>query len=212
MSQGDKTMSDTDATRLIRGTILRCVDGKWADGLGTPPPALLIALGTTQAIQCWKDSKPTDVVMAEPGKPLPDVDELNAQIPEAEWEKGLDGKPKAPWVLQHVAYFIDPVSAESYTFINGTFGARLAVEKLADRVANMQRLRGGNALPVVKLESKPMKTKFGTKQRPEFTVVEWREIGANGGAVKAIEHQPVGKAVKPPTVAEELNDEIPWLA
>jgi hypothetical protein len=72
----------------------------------------------------------------------------------------------------------------------------------------LQRLRGGNALPVVKLESKPMKTKFGTKQRPEFTVVEWREIGANGGEVKAIEHKPVAA----PTVAEELDDEIPWLA
>jgi len=148
-------MSNTNATGLIRGTILRCTDGKWSDTLGGDPPPLLIALGTTQALQCWKDSKPTDVVMAEKGKPLPDVDELNSQIPESEWEKGLDGKPKAPWVLQHVAYFIDPVSAESYTFINGTFGARLAVEKLQDRVANMQRLRG-NALPVVKLESKPM--------------------------------------------------------
>ena len=204
-------MSNTNATRLIRGTILRCTDGKWSDTLGGDPPPLLIALGTTQALQCWKDSKPTDVVMAEKGKPLPDVDELNSQIAESEWEKGLDGKPKAPWVLQHVAYFIDPVSAESYTFINGTFGARLAVEKLQDRVANMQRLRG-NALPVVKLESKPMKTKFGTKQRPEFTVVEWREIGANGGEVKAIEHQPVGKPVAQPTVGEELNDEIPpWV-
>jgi hypothetical protein len=205
-------MSNTNATRLIRGTILRCTDGMWADGLGSPPPALLIALGTTQAIQCWRESKPTDVIMAEPGKPLPDVDELNSQIPEEEWEKGLDGKPKAPWVLQHVAYFIDPVSAESYTFVNGTFGARLAVEKLADRVANMQRLRGGNALPVVKLESKPMKTKFGTKQRPEFTVVEWREIGASGGEVRAIEHQPIGKPVAKPSVSEELNDQIPWLA
>src|SRR6516165_615306 len=121
------------------------------------------------------------------------------KFPKRSGRRASIGKPKAPWVLQHVAYFIDPVSAESYTFINGTFGARLAVEKLQDRVANMQRLRG-NALPVVKLESKPMKTKFGTKQRPEFTVVEWREIGTNGGEVKAIEHKAVGKPVAQPTV------------
>jgi hypothetical protein len=203
-------MSNT-SERLIKGTILRCVDGKWADGVGAPPPALLIALGTTQAVQCWSGGKPTDAVMAQPGKPLPDVDELNSQIPQEEWEVGLDGKPKTPWVLQHVAYFIDPVSAESYTFINGTFGARLAVEKLADRVANMRRLRGGNALPVVKLESRPMKTKFGTKQRPEFTIVEWRDVGGDGDEVKAIEHQPVGKPIAPPTASEELNDEIPLL-
>jgi hypothetical protein len=198
-------------TRLIRGSILRCVDGKWADAIGTPPPALLVALGTTTALQCWSGGKPTDVVIAKPGVPLPDVDELNGQIPQEEWEKGLDGKPRAPWVKQHVAYLVDPVSGEAYTFINGTFGAKIAVERLADRVANMQRLRGGNALPVVKLESRPMKTKFGTKQRPEFTIVEWREIGG-GEQVKAIEHKPVGKPVVAPTVSEELNDALPSFA
>jgi hypothetical protein len=198
-------------TRLIRGSILRCVDGKWADAIGTPPPALLVALGTTTALQCWSGGKPTDVVIAKPGVPLPDVGELNGQIPQEEWEKGLDGKPRAPWVKQHVAYLVDPVSGEAYTFINGTFGAKIAVERLADRVANMQRLRGGNALPVVKLESRPMKTKFGTKQRPEFTIVEWRAIGG-GEQVKAIEHKPVGKPVVAPTVSEELNDALPSFA
>jgi len=202
---------DTNA-RLIRGSILRCVDGKWADATGTAPPGLLVALGTTQALQCWSGGKPTDTVMAHPDRPLPDVDELNGQIPQEEWEKGLDGKPRAPWVKQHVAYLVDPLSGEAYTFINGTFGAKIAVERLADRVANMQRLRGGNALPVVKLESRAMKTKFGTKQRPEFTIVEWREIGGGGGEVKAIEHKPVGKPVKTPTASEELNDEIPSFA
>jgi len=198
--------------RLIRGSILRCVDGKWADALGIAPPERLVALGTTQALQCWSGGKPTDTVMARPGEPLPNVDELNAQVPQEEWEVGLDGKPRAPWVRQYVAYFLDPLSAEAYTFLNGTFGAKIAVERLADRVANMQRLRGGNALPVVKLEARPMKTKFGTKQRPEFTIVEWREIGGTGEEVKAIEHQPIGKPVKAPTASEELNDEIPWLA
>jgi hypothetical protein len=195
--------------RLIRGTIIRCVDGKWADSSGLQPPDNLIALGTTQALQCWQGGKPTDTVMARADKPLPDVSELNSQVPEAEWEAGLDGKPRAPWVLQHVAYFVDPVSMETFTYLNGTFGAKLAVEKLQDCVANMQRLRGGNVLPIVKLESRPMKTRFGTKQRPEFKIVEWRQVGDNGGNIKAIEHQPVGKPVTPPTVSEELDDAIP---
>ena len=204
--------SVTETTgRLIRGTILRCTDGKWADALGTPPPERLVALGTTKALQCWSGGKPTDVVMARPGEPLPDVDELNAQIPVEEWEKGLDGKPRAPWVIQHVAYLVDPHTGEAYTFINGTFGAKIAVERLAERVANMQRLRGVAALPIVKLESRPMKTKFGTKQRPEFTIVEWRAIGG-GEQVKAIEHKPVGKPVVAPTVSEELNDALPSFA
>jgi hypothetical protein len=197
------------SNHLIKGSILRCVDGKWADASGTPPPALLVALGTTTALQCWSGGKPTDTVKAEPGKPLPDVDELNSQIPVEEWEKGLDGKPRAPWVKQYIAYLVDPVSCEAYTFINGTFGAKLAVERLAERVATMQRLRGGAALPVVKLESRPMKTKFGTKQRPEFAIVEWREFASDGGEVRAIEHKPEGKPLKAPTASEELNDAIP---
>jgi len=197
------------SNRLIKGTIIRCVDGKWADAVGTPPPERLVALGTTQAIQCWSGGKPTDTVVASPGKPLPSVDELNGQIPEEEWEKGLDGKPRAPWVLQYVAYLVDPVSCEAYTFINGTFGAKIAVERLAERVATMHQLRGGAAVPVVKLESRPMKTKFGTKQRPEFAIVEWREFAGDGGEVRAIEHKPAGKPVRAPTASEELNDAIP---
>src|SRR5262249_61261613 len=51
MSQGDKTMSDTDATRLIRGTILRCVDGKWADGVSTLASALIVPRDATWALQ-----------------------------------------------------------------------------------------------------------------------------------------------------------------
>ena len=203
-------MSNLQTTeRLIKGTILRFVDSKWTDSTGMAPPKELVALGTTQALQCWKDKKPTDVVVAQPGKPLPSVAELNSQIPEEEWETGPDDKPRAPWVLQHVAYFVDPVSAEAFTYLNGTFGAKIAVERLADRVANMRRLRGGNALPIVKLESRSMKTRFGTKQRPEFTITGWRELGGDGGEVKAIEHKPVGKPVKAPTTSEELNDAIP---
>jgi hypothetical protein len=201
--------SVANTERLIRGSILRFVDGQWADTSGAEPPKQLIALGTTKALQRWEVGKPTDIIMSRPGEPLPDVQELNSQVPEDEWEKGLDGKPRAPWVLQHVAYLVDPATAEAYTYLNGTFGARLAVERLAERVANMQRLRGVAALPIVKLESRPMKTKFGTKQRPEFAIVEWRAFAGDGGEVRAIEHKPVGKPVKAPTTSEELNDAIP---
>src|SRR5262249_44520099 len=160
--------------RLLQGTIARFVDGKWADSTGAVLPEKLIALGTTEALQCWSDGKPTDTITEHP---LPNIDDLNGQIPVEEWEKGPDGKPRAPWVHQYVVYLFDPVSAETYTYLNSTFGAKIAVERLAERVANMQRLRGDGALPVVKLDSRPMKTRFGTKSRPEFTIVEWRKFG-----------------------------------
>jgi len=123
----------------------------------------------------------------------------------------MDGKPRAPWVLQHVVYLLDPRSAESFTFLNSTWGARIAVDRLADRMENMRKLRGGNPHPVVKLESRKMKTKFGEKPRPEFTITKWVDM-PGGGDIRAIEHKPDIKAIAPPTVSEELNDEIPWLA
>jgi len=202
-----------DDDRVIRGSILRCVDGKWSDTSGAPPPEQLLAMGTTECLQCWSGGKPVDVVRKVDGEPLPDVDELNQKIPTEEWETGLDGKPRAPWCKQYVAYFVDPATAENFTFINGTAGARIAVGRLADRVATMRRLRGIDALPIVKLGSRPMKTKFGTKQRPEFEIASWH-VPANQPAVKAIEHQPtigpdVIKRIADPTPSEELNDALP---
>jgi len=202
---------------VIRGTILRCVDGKWSDRDGLQPPAQLIAMGTAEVLQCWRDGKPVDTVVKRDDEPLPDPAELNEQIPENEWEKGLDGKPRAPWVRQHICYLVDPVSAETFTYINSTWGARIAVERLAEKVANMRRLRGVAAAPIVKLDSRPMKTNFGTKLRPEFVVVEWREL-ADQPEVKAIEHKPKadkaeaakpGRPFAPLTLSEELNDELP---
>jgi hypothetical protein len=202
---------------IIKGTILRCVDGKWVDADGLQPPEPLVVMGVTQALQCWRDGKPTDTVVKRSGESLPNVDDLNEQIPKNEWEKGLNGEPRPPWVHQHIVYLVDPGSAEAFTFLNSTWGARIAVERLAERISNMRQLRGVSALPLVKLESRQMKTKFGTKQRPEFVIVEWREL-ANQPEVKAIEHKPKaddakaakpGRPVAPPTLSEELNDVIP---
>jgi hypothetical protein len=195
-------------SQLLQGTIARFNSGTWADATGAPLPEELIVTGTTRALQCWSGGKPIDTITEHP---LPNLDDLNNQIPVEEWEKGMDGKPRAPWVLQHVVYLLDPRSAESFTFLNSTWGARIAVDRIRDRMDNMRKLRGGNPHPVVKLESRKMKTKFGEKPRPEFTITRWVDM-PGGGDVKAIEHQPAMKAIAPPTASEELNDVIPWLA
>jgi hypothetical protein len=181
-------MSDTlptrNTTRIIQGVILRCVDGHWTDRDGLTPPAELLAMGCTRALQCWQNQKPVDSILEQPGEPLPDADELNSQIPQNEWELDPNnGQPKPPWVLQHICYLIDPHTAETYTFINSTKGAQIAVERLEDKFKWMRALRG-NVVPIVKLDSRPMKTNFGQKMRPEFTVIEWRELGQNGGALE----------------------------
>ena len=84
-------------------------------------------------------------------------------------------------------------------------------------------------MPIVRLDSRPMKTKIGLKMRPEFTIVEWRDIGTTPGIEQktpqieqqkpapdstaansskpAVKTKP-GKPVKPVTPQEELDDEI----
>jgi hypothetical protein len=84
----------------------------------------------------------------------------------------------------------------------------------------MRELRGPNILPLIQLDSRPMKTDFGRKMRPEFTVIDWRERGsASGGLLdksapqiedKFSDSTKAGKPIKPVSTEEELNDKIPW--
>jgi hypothetical protein len=83
----------------------------------------------------------------------------------------------------------------------------------------MRALRGTAVFPLVTLDSRPMKTKIGTKLRPEFSITDWRDLGGNGKpalesapprAIEAKTATPVGKPVKAPTTTEAVNDEIPF--
>jgi hypothetical protein len=198
------------SNRLVQGVILRCVDGVWSakDGTEFPPKAQLIALSTAEALQRWENGQPAETVMKVRGEPLPDLDELNANVPKKKWEKGLDGNARPPWVHQYIAYLLDPRDASVFTFVNGTMGARIAVERLKDKVRMMRMLRGNKLVPVVELGAKPMKTQFGTKQRPDFVIIDWRDLGGSRTeSMSAVEH--IGQPVKPLSTAEVLNDQIP---
>lgn|SRR5262245_37707000 len=223
--------------RVIQGVILKCVDGRWEDRDGLTPPDVLMAMGTARCLQCWKDQEPVDTIPETADAPLPDVDDLNAKIPTKQWEKGFDGKSRPPWQVQYIVYLLNPETADVWTFINSTAGARIAYERLTDKFRWMRRLRGNNIAPIVKLDSRPMKTSFGQKMRPEFTVLEWRDLGSGDRPdALQLEHQPqepatdaaatepapapasattkkqkkkVGKPVKPVTLQEELNDDLP---
>src|SRR5262249_23237889 len=104
--------------------------------------------------------------------PLPDADELNKQIPVGEWEKGLDGKPRPPWGLYFAIYLISPEDGATYTFINCTMGARIAYERLADRIQNMRMMRGADMVALIALDTRMMKTRYGQKQRPDFKIID----------------------------------------
>ena len=118
-----------------------------------------------------------------------------------------------------MVYLLDTSDASIFTFANGTIGARIAWERLVDRVNWMRALRGTAVFPLVTLDSRPMKTKIGTKLRPEFSIADWRDLGSTGNPAiestppRAIEGKtaaPVGTPVKTPTTTEALDDEIPF--
>jgi hypothetical protein len=233
---------DRDGGRLIIGTKLKCTDGQWsaADGSELRPETRYIVRGTVTAAQLWQDNIPVETIIKEPGKPFPDIDELNGRIPVTSWATGIDGKPRPPWVITRVVYLIRLPDAKQFTFLNSTFGAKLAVGGLRDQVNVMRELRGTDVVPLVALRSAPFKTKVGQKLRPDFEVVEFREVAgarpaplleakavaptapATTKPVKAVEAPTapvatekikaveIGKPVAPVTTRELLDDEVPF--
>jgi hypothetical protein len=174
----------------------------------------MLVLNRIRAVQCWQGQKVVDCIVQLEDEPLPDIGALNDKIPQSEWEKGLDGKPRAPWVNVWGFYLCNLQDGSIYTFINSTIGSRIAYDKLNDRIQMIRMLRGANVAPEVKLDSRPMKTQYGMRPRPEFTILRW--VGpSNDTAAALVEHKVAGapalKSVPTPTASEELNDEVPWL-
>jgi hypothetical protein len=204
----DDGFDNDQEDRLIRGSIARCVDGAWkdSDGNSIPPDSRLVAWATTECLQRWEDKRPARTIVKKPGIPLPDVDELNAEIPQREWETGIDNKPRPPWGRQVIVYLLDAATGAELTFISGTTGAAIAVERLRRQTGNMRMLRGARVVPVVTLGSKLMQTNFGSRLRPEFVIQEWREFGAQSPAIAS----EIGKKIAPPSRREEMNDEVPF--
>lgn len=87
--------------RLLKGTFLKWSDAThWVDRDGLPPPSPLLVIAINAVLQKWKDGK-AEVISA---KPLPDPEQLNAAIPENEWERGIDGELRKPWAHVVVVY------------------------------------------------------------------------------------------------------------
>jgi hypothetical protein len=211
---------DRDNPRLIIGTKLKCNDGQWSanDGSELKPDTRYLVRGTLTAAQHWQNNLPVETIVKEVGKPFIDIDEANARIPQTDWEMGLDGKPRAPWQVTRVVYLIRIPDGKLYTYLNSTYGTKIAVGNLREQVSTMRMLRGTDVVPIVRLDKAPYRTRYGVKIRPDFVPVEWRAIGGAGGLqqkpAQQLEHKQEatsGKPVKPVTTKEELNDEIPWL-
>ena len=77
--------------RVIQGSILKQIDGRTSvDGVPFPDTPL-IAVDIKKIAQRWGNQIPLETIVHHPGEPLPDIDKLNARIPQSQWEPCLDG-------------------------------------------------------------------------------------------------------------------------
>jgi hypothetical protein len=192
----------------IRGAVIGFdADKKWfnRDGDEWKPGDTYLPVDTFDCVQCWGKGELLDTIMPTPGEDLPDIAELNKQIPKEEWPEGFDGQPREPWVHNRVVHLLRVRDASIHTYINSTIGARIAVDRLREKIDAMQMLRGRRVIPLVKLTDREMKTRFGKKRRPEFEITDWRVIGGEDGGPKQI-----GVALKDTPAGEFLNDAIPF--
>jgi hypothetical protein len=218
--------------RLLKGQHARWTDSKeWHDRDELPIPSPLLVIGVKTALQSWKDRVPTVIT----DTPLPDPDELNAAIPQSEWELGLDNKPRPPWAAVFVVYMVNENTGQMYTAVNSTTGWRMAFDALTEAVTVKRMLHGGaRMLPIVDLQSRPFKTSFGDRKRPHLQIVDWRSVGggapplptakppqltppAAAEATKATSASAAATAAthltdlpKPVSSEEYFSDEVPW--
>ena len=165
--------------RLLRGTLLKWTENTgWLDRDGVRPAAGPYLLwGLEEGLQCWQNQTVVDEII---DKPLPDLNELNGSIPQAQWEAGPDG-PRPPYVHQYVIYLLDPNDGQFYTLINSTVGMRMLWESLSERWEVMRHLRGPDVVAVVSLSDRPFRAgKWGIKHRPDLKILEWRKAGGGG--------------------------------
>ena len=161
--------------RVNRGTIGRWTEATgWADRDGLPMPSPMLVIGYTTIIRRWENNRPIDIV----DHPLPDVNDLNKNIPMSTWETGRDGKPRPPHALTYVIYMVDLKTGALYTYANSTYGAMLCYTNLEESVAVYRMLRGEHVWPIVTLEKRPMKTGYGMSTRPHLQPTgDWRAPG-----------------------------------
>jgi hypothetical protein len=199
---------ETKQSGLFRGTRLKF--GKTAeweikDGDVIDPKTRLILIDVARIVTKWgPDRKPVETIVLQPGERFPDIEAMNDKVPTTEWVQGING-PQGPWQSQQVVYFLDPKSMSHFHWPDGTVGGSIAIRNAVDSTKAMRRFRPG-AAPVVELSSVFMATRFGGRQRPHFAIHSWVSLPGNGDQA-----QPAAlPAPQPVTLAEEMNDSIPF--
>jgi len=162
-----------------------------------------IAMDTASGWQFLKKDCPAEYSMRTIGEPKPPRPDSYAD--ESEWPDDLNGKLSDPWKYAHFLYLLDPLTAETFTFSTSTRGGVWSLDDLNSQIKLMRRAQP-NAVPIVELQSQPMPTRFGMKQRPWFKVTGWH-IKATDES-KLLTNDDDG-GVPGTKVVTDMNDELP---
>jgi hypothetical protein len=179
--------------RMILGTRIKFAnDAKWTNAQGDEldPQLHLIVVEMKRVVNKWPVNlgPPIDTMEVAPGRPWPNIKQLNDACPQSEWRTDFNGNPKGPYEPQRLLYLLDPVTLDKYTYPTNTIGGTRALSELADKIAWAQKYRGPGVRPLVHLSSIWMPTKYSGRMRPHFVVLpDW--ILPDGGS-GALVHKP----------------------
>jgi hypothetical protein len=217
--------------RVIQGMRLAFTnDFIWVDTNDEqfPSDRQLLLMSHRRVLQKWGlDNKPIagETRFLEEGEKWPDVEAMNEAAPQSEWREGPNGL-QGPWQCQHLFYFWDPNTFERFTYPTNTVGGHIAVGDLKAAIKDARLVYGARVNPIVTLSDTFMKTKYSAsgRQRPHFVVVRWVAMGgvappkALAAETKALPAPTQATPeptqldlpiMKKPSLAEEMNDEIP---
>jgi hypothetical protein len=210
------TSGDGDGPRVQRtmqgDSILKYKDTTWSAG-GVPYyQRELIVYGKGHAVVRWSDEQ--RLIYSEqllPGMPSPNITEMNARVPVAEWRVAF-GKRQPPYEIQRCLEFLDPASMERLSWPHNVkvVGSSIACEQLDRKIAIVRRLHGQDLCPVVRLDRTPMPTReYGVRQRPDLPVVKWARLTDHGIEyvdISAPEHAPKQLPPKPAVVTQTISE------
>src|SRR5437879_3499623 len=122
----DDDTGGNDKVRVIVGEKWSFTnEGQWVNAdeelISTDREVVVVSI--QRVLQKWIDQAPVHEAtkFLEAGEYV-DVDELNDACPKSEWSEDLNGKPRGPWQVQQLCYFVDPATMLRFTYPTSTVG------------------------------------------------------------------------------------------
>jgi hypothetical protein len=193
---------ERSGANLIAGDIIKFVDGIYRQNKTEilTAPIRRVAIRVITAWVHWENNQPTEHRITQPGQLHPDRDDLPDQD-KAVWPIGIGGLSSDPWRNTRYLKLVDPRTGSVSTFVTDSTGGRIAIGRLKEAISNV-RCAEPHAVPLIELDTVPMKTKYGTKPRPDFRIIEWRNRGTPGAQPQLAKADSKEGAL--------FDDEIPW--